>query len=115
MSPHLRGGAHIDFCEDHVGFGFKLEVVASFCYLGDMLSAASGCELSTTCENHLEEVQGAATSSLFLQHLFQEHGRVYSSCVQSAMLYASETWPLVQSDQSLTYKLMESMGLGGPR
>ena len=26
----------------------KLEVVASFCYLGDMLSPAGGCELSTT-------------------------------------------------------------------
>ena len=26
----------------------KLEEVASFCYLGDMLSAAGGCELSTT-------------------------------------------------------------------
>ena len=26
----------------------KFEVVASFCYLGDMLSAAGGCELSTT-------------------------------------------------------------------
>ena len=26
----------------------NLEVVASFCYLGDMLSAAGGCELSTT-------------------------------------------------------------------
>ena len=26
----------------------KLEVVASFCHLGDMLSAAAGCELSTT-------------------------------------------------------------------
>ena len=26
----------------------KLEVAASFCYLGDMLSAAGGCELSTT-------------------------------------------------------------------
>ena len=26
----------------------KLEVVAFFCYLGDMLSAAGGCELSTT-------------------------------------------------------------------
>ena len=26
----------------------QLEVVASFCYLGDMLSAASGCELPTT-------------------------------------------------------------------
>ena len=44
----------------------KLEVVGSFCYLGDMLSAACGCELSaTTCENRLEEVQGAETSSLF--------------------------------------------------
>ena len=26
----------------------KSEVVASFCYLGDMLSAAGGCELSST-------------------------------------------------------------------
>ena len=26
----------------------QLEVVASFCYLGDMLSAAGSCELSTT-------------------------------------------------------------------
>ena len=29
----------------------KLEVVASFCCLGAMLSAACGCELLTTCEN----------------------------------------------------------------
>ena len=51
----------------------KLEVVASFCYLGDMLSAADGCELSTTtCENRLEEVQGAAASSLFTPPLFQD-------------------------------------------
>ena len=27
---------------------YKLEVVTSFCYLGDHLSAAGGCELSTT-------------------------------------------------------------------
>ena len=28
----------------------KLEVVASFCYLGDMLSAGGGCEIAvTTC------------------------------------------------------------------
>ena len=26
----------------------KLEVVASFCYIGDMLSAAGGCEISNT-------------------------------------------------------------------
>ena len=51
----------------------KLEVVASFCYLGDMLSAAGGCEYvnHNTCENRLEEVQGSATSPLFTPPLFQ--------------------------------------------
>ena len=58
----------------------KLEVVASFCYLGDMLSAAGGCELSTKTrvKNRLEEVQGSATSSLFMPPFFQN------------------TWPCVQ-------------------
>ena len=75
----------------------KLEVVASICYLGDMLSAAGGCELSTTkCENRLEEVQGAATSSLFPPSSFKTRGRIYSSCVRSVMLHASETWPLTK-------------------
>ena len=50
--------------EDKVGPD-KLEVVASFCYLGDMLSAGGGCEIAvTTCvKEGLEEVQGATTSS----------------------------------------------------
>ena len=39
----------------------KLEVVASFCYLGDMLSAG-GNNGHYSCENSLEEVQGATTS-----------------------------------------------------
>ena len=46
----------------------KLEVVASFCYLEDMLSAAGGCELSATA---CVKVQGAATSSLFPPHFCQ--------------------------------------------
>ena len=53
----------------------KLEVVASFCYLGDILLAAGG---HNTCENCLEEVQGSATSSVFTPPLFQN------------------TWPCVQ-------------------
>ena len=74
----------------------KLEVVASFCYVGDMLSATDGCELTTTtCENCLEEVQGAATSSLFPLPLFQDTWpRV--QLMWSAILHASETWPLTK-------------------
>ena len=51
----------------------KLEVVASFCYLADMLSAARSCY---------------AFSSFHL--FFKICGHVYSSCVWSTMLHASE-------------------------
>ena len=54
----------------------KLEVVASFCYLGDMLSAGGGCKLVVTsdysCGNDLEEFQGATTSSHTLPSLLQD-------------------------------------------
>ena len=76
----------------------KLEVVASFCYLGDMLSAAGGCELSTTTRvktawKKFKELKPVLSS----RHLsFKTRGRVYSSCVRSAMLHASETWPVTK-------------------
>ena len=76
----------------------KLEVIASFCYLGDMLSAADGCELSTT--THVKTAWKKfkellpVLSSLHLS--FKTRGRVYSSCVQSALLNASETWPMTK-------------------
>ena len=76
----------------------KLEVVASFCYLGDMLSAAGGCELSTT--THVKTAWKKFKDLLPVlssRHLsFKTCGHVYSSCVRSAMLHASETWPLTK-------------------
>ena len=52
----------------------KLEVVASFCYLGDMLSAAGGCEITviTRVKAALEEVQGATTTSHIQPPLLQD-------------------------------------------
>ena len=76
----------------------KLDVVASFCYLGDMLSAAGGCELSTTTRvktawKKFKELKPVLSS----RHLsFKTPGRVYSTCVRSAMLHASETWPVTK-------------------
>ena len=81
----------------------KLEVVASFCYLGDELSAAGGCELSTTTRvktawKKIKELIPVLSS----RHLsLKTCGRVYSSCVQSAMFYASETWPLTKPSLQL--------------
>ena len=76
----------------------KLEVVASFCYLGELISAAGGCELSTTTRvktawKEFKDLLPVLSSG----HLsFKTRGRVYSSCVRSAMLHASETWPLTK-------------------
>ena len=76
----------------------KLEVVASFCYLGGMLSAAGGCELSTTTGvkttwKKFKELKPVLSS----RHLsFKTRGRAYSTCVRSAMLHASETWPVTK-------------------
>ena len=76
----------------------KLEVVASFCYLGDMLSAAGGCELSTTTRvktvwKKFKELKPVLSSH---HHSFKTCGRVYSLCVRSPMLHASETWPVTK-------------------
>ena len=61
----------------------KLEVVVSFCHLGDMLSAAGGCELSTTTRvktawKKFKELLPV----LFSHHLsFKTRGHVYNLCV----------------------------------
>ena len=78
----------------------KLEVVASFCYLGDMLSAGGGCEMAVTTRvktawKKFRELLPVLTS----RHLsYKTRGHVYSSCVRSAMLHASEAWPLTKTN-----------------
>ena len=65
----------------------KLEVVASFCYLGDMLSAGGGCEMAVTTRvktawKKFRELLPVLTS----RHLsYKTRGHVYSSCLRSSM------------------------------
>ena len=63
-----------------------------------MLSATGGCELSTTTGVKINWKKFKdLLPLLFSCHLsFKTCGRVYSSCVRSAMLHASETWPLTK-------------------
>ena len=74
----------------------KLEVVADFCYLGDVISAGGGCELATItrCKiawRKFRELIPILTN----RHLpLITRGRVYSTCVRSAMLHGSETWAI---------------------
>ena len=86
----------------------KLEVVASFCLLRDMLSAGGGCEIAVTTRvktawKKFKELLPVLTS----RHLsYKTPGDVYSSCVRSAMLHASETWALTKTNLQRNNKAM---------
>ena len=68
----------------------------SHCSGSNTLSAVGGCELSTTTRvktawKKFKDLLPVLSS----RHLsFKTRGRVYSSCVRSTMLHASESWPL---------------------
>ena len=70
----------------------KLEVVASICYLGDMLSAGGSCEITVTspvktaCKKFRELLLVLTCCHLS----YKTRGYVYSSCVQSTMIHANE-------------------------
>ena len=67
----------------------SLQVVDSFCYLGDMLSAGGGCELSSvirvkTAWGKFRQLRSLLTSRSVPLPV---RGKLYSSCVRSVMLH----------------------------
>ena len=80
--------------------GVEYDMVDQFCYLGDILSAGGGAEASTIARvrsgwKKFRELLPLLTSRVFSHKV---KGKLYSACVRSVMLYASETWPLKEED-----------------
>ena len=77
-----------------------LEVVESFCYLGDVTHQSGGCFEATTSrirsawKNFRDLLPVITNKSISLQR----RGNVYQACVRSVLLYASETWPVKTED-----------------
>ncbi len=78
-----------------------LECVKKFCYLGDMLGCGGGAgEASRTrvrCAwgkfNQLKPMLARRGASLKVK------GKIYRSCVQSVLVYGSETWSIKGEDE----------------
>ena len=74
----------------------EFEFVARFFYLGDMISAGGGAELSSRIRircawskfRELSPILTSRGASLSIK------GKIYKACVQSVMVYGSETWPI---------------------
>jgi len=80
--------------------GEELEVVMSFCYLGDVTGQRGGCYDATTArirsawKKFRELLPILTCRGISLRN----RGNAYSSCVRSVLLYASETWPVTVDD-----------------
>ena len=72
----------------------KLHVVDSFCYLGDTIGAAGGCNLSVIMR--VQSVWGKCWELLPILTscalLITTHRQIYSTYIRPVFLYASECW-----------------------
>lgn len=74
--------------------GNMVDVVSTFCYLGDMLSAGGGCDTAIAARccvawGKFRKLLPVLTS----RHLsLKVRGKVYSACVRSSMLHGGESW-----------------------
>ena len=76
--------------------GERYGVLNCFCYLGDMLDGGGGADVAVAARirsgwSKFQELSPFLTSRAPSPKL---KGRVFNSCVRSAMLYGSETWPM---------------------
>ena len=89
----------------------EVETVRGFCYLGDMVNAGGGYEVTVTARARIgwvkfKGMQGVAELKQFSLKL---KGMVYRSCVRSAMLYGSETWCLRENEMAILRRTERAM------
>ena len=83
-----------------LGDGQNLECVEKFCYLGDTIAAGGGAEVASRARvrcawakfRELAPILTSRGASLKVK------GQVYRSCVQTVLIYGSETWPVKTED-----------------
>ena len=89
----------------------EVETVKGFCYLGDRVNASGGCEAAVTARARFGWVKFRECGELLHGKRFslKTKGRVYRSCVRSAMLYGSETWCLRESEMAILRRTERAM------
>ena len=86
--------------EFELGDEGTLEMVGKFCYLGDMVGCSGGAEEAITARvrcawakfRELMPILTSRGASLKVK------GKIYKACVQSVLIYGSETWPVRVED-----------------
>ena len=73
--------------------------VSSFCYLGDMIGVEGGAERAVRMRISVAWSRWRELADMLSNSWIPLKNRaiMYNTCVRSALLYASETWPLTQN------------------
>ena len=83
----------------------------SFCYLGDRSNASGGSEAAAIARTRIEWIKFRECGELLYGRKFslKMKGRIYQSCVRSAMLYGSETWCLRENEMTILIRTGKAM------
>jgi hypothetical protein len=100
-----ENGSHLVQNGEHrfinCGLG-KLERVNKFCYLGDMIGNGGGAEEATRTRVRCAWGKFTELAPMLTRRgaSLKMKGKIYRICVQSVMIYGSETWPMKVEDMN---------------
>ena len=88
-----------------------VETVSKFTYLGDRLSATGGCETVVTARSRIGWMKFRECSEILKGRRFslKMKGKIYKSCVRSAMLYGREAWCLREKEMAILRRTERAM------
>ena len=89
-------------CDSITLGGHTLEVVDTFCYLGDTVSAGGGCKHGTIARarsawGKFRELLPLLTNRYIN---FKTRKKIFNVCVHSVLLYGSECWAMRKEDKA---------------
>ena len=103
-SKNFKGPADEKLCDG-------VETVSKLTYLGDRLNATGGCETAVTATTKIGWMKFRECSEIRKGRKFslKMKGKVYKSCVRSAMLYGSEAWRLRANEMAILTRTERAM------
>ena len=101
---NFKGSADEKLCDG-------VETVSKFTYLGDRLNATGGCETAVTARSRIGWMKLRKCSEILKGRRFslKMKGKIYKSCVRSAMLYGSEAWCLREKEMAILRRTERAM------